>query len=1625
LEFDSVGSPYGSKKSFADESMGETLNEQLAPYDLFQRSAITNPNRIAVIEAERKVTYGELRNEVMILAGRLSAQGVTAAQPICVCLPRSLSSIVAQLAIASLGAVYLPLDHEQPTQRALKITRASGAQIVITDEQSSNKFLDLEAVLSSTGEVMISRKKRGPTFLPGEVQYIVFTSGTTGTPKGVLVTKQNVTALIAAVQRELDVEATDVWTWYHSPAFDFSILEVWMPLVSGGTVAIIPSDSGASPAALVERIAAGATIACVTPFLLNHLLGEVSTFSEELRSATFSSLRYLISSGDLLSNASVALWNRAPLGRAKLINAFGASETTVINSAREVSADTNRTFGFASIGHSLDDSIFAVVDATMSVVPSGIPGELVISGPCVALGYLDQTETKRRFQEGSPCFAGGRYYRTGDRAVQLEDGTFEITGRIDRQILLGGYRIELGDIEANLRQLSEVIDAAAVLDQSGSSEVIVAFVVPSESDTLTSDRVRSLLATKLPSYMLPTNILLISQLPLTSGNKIDYAELLRKASVRRDPKVDSVSVGNPEQDLEFVWTNLLAPESMVHNSNFFELGGNSMLALELVAGLESYGWKLQLSDVLRHPTFGEMLQKLDRYEKDASSVARKEDLPPSDAMPLVGLQEGLLYAAMLDPEHRAYCAITKYSLRVEQEVTQKSFATAWNQLLLRHETLRMHLQLVDGNAFLGEGLSDDQQLVCETDENAARLVAQALIGNDMSWRSVQGVGAINDNEVTLFLVYPHYLLDGWSVNLLGREFKNLVVGMTELPEVSSGALTRYARLIRAVETDERSAAYWESRVQALVSGDLPWCPRGEPASTYCYLFSSAIQGALGRASRKCNAPVKSILLAVFLRVLSILSDGELHYTHLIVGTRGLAGIGTDCVGLFLNMLPFGVNSSDLTWSEFVDAVRLQEAEDLEYSLYPWTRITNGQVLSPLRTSFNYVDFPQDYDSDLYVESSMSGDIPLVLIASPDKFIVDGRGGGLSSLEERTVARLFRQVLENALTDLDRCDHTMIQNSASVSLVGPLESQGRGDTIVKTFWSNATKSPVATAVCCGQTEVTYSKLWETSSKLFCWLRANNIGSGNRVLVFCNHDVDLLAAFLAIWRAGASVVPIDPGEVRGRVRRIMVDVHASACFVGCGLKVPLAIDHGLVLGDIDEILRRDAPLDEASDEDLSHSRGEAYVMFTSGSTGFPKAVTVTHQSLSSRLASYDDIFGSNLVGAIVHTSIGFDPSLIELFWPALRTGYCIMPTQALAEPARLLSLIQFAGQALVQGTPTLLAGALELGWNSHVGEILVGGEHVGRALVNDLGFRCDRVLVGYGPTETTIWSSIGSPESEGPVSIGQPVANTSFILRTRSGTVAPVGGLGEICILGDGNSPVAMRSGTDQDLDDLFVRQSCYRTGDLARVLADGRMVFLGRSDGQRKIRGYRVDLAEIEVTMRTVPGIVDSACEFVRLPEFDEDVLAGFYVVGKATTTESIRSVLLDKLPFYMMPRTLREVAQIPRTGSGKLDRKLLTSQVQEHSAAINAIQSVLSDEIEISLAEAWMSVTDAKYVSGSDNFLSLGGDSIKAMKVAIFLDDTLGVLANPGLFLTGDSLTVTAAVLRAGAFAKLPSIAVG
>ncbi|MCY7855055.1 amino acid adenylation domain-containing protein, partial [Bacillus sonorensis] len=1590
--------------------------------ELFEEQAERTPEKTAVVYGGSSITYRRLNEKANQLARTLKKKGLAHGGAAAIMMERSLESAVSMLAVLKAGGAYVPIDPDYPEERIRFLLKDSGSEIVII-KQGAKRSLEGVEVVAFDAESLEHEDSANlkHTLKPDDLAYCIYTSGSTGRPKGVMVEHRNIVRLVKnagyiPLHKEVNMAQTG------AVSFDASTFEVFGALLNGATLYPVPKETlldGRKFESFLKKN--GITTMWLTSPLFNQLAHQDPSM--------FQSIKDVIIGGDALVPAIVNKVRRACPGLS-LWNGYGPTENTTFSTCFLIDKEYEHAI---PIGKPIGNSTAYILDSQDQLLPIGVPGELCVGGDGVARGYLNQPELTAEKFISSPLAEGERIYRTGDLARWLPDGTIEFLGRIDHQVKVRGFRVELGEIESRIAQLDGMIEAAAIIRENSAGENEICAYYTSARER-TASELRTELSKVLPEYMIPSHFIQLEAMPLTANGKVDKRKLPVPAAEETHAAYKAPE-NETEEILAAIWEEVLGIKRPGIDDNFFSVGGHSLKAMMLTAKIQEQLQKdVPIKVLFEKPTIRGLAEFLQGESRE--DVQPIEPAPSKPYYPVSSAQRRMYILNQLEEASTSYNVPAV--LHLEGELDKNRLETAFQALICRHETLRTSFELIDGE--IVQHIHEDVPFAL-TVSQAEEAEAEAKISGfirpfqlDQAPLVRAELVQLEEKRHLLLIDMHHIITDGSSTGIFIRDLAQLYQGAgLAAPRLHYKDFAVWQNDREQKGALKEQEQYWLDVFKGeLPVLDLPYdfprpAKRSFEGERVVFGIDKKLAGEIQKLLSASDTTLYMFLLAAF----NIFVSKYAAQDDIIVGSP-VAGRThsdlNDIPGMFVNTLALRNRpEGQKTFRQFLQEVKetsLQAFSKQSYPLeeliekLPLARDTSRNPLFSVFFNMQNMDVPSLRLGDLQISSYSVRHRTAKFDLSLEAVEHDGEIGlsfdyAAAVFKEETVRRWSGHLLNVIKTicrhpDVKLADIDMLSESERQLLLAETEYrrtvQQKDVPFHELFEEQAEKTPDRAAVVYGHTKLTYRELDQKANQLAYVLRRKGVGKDDIIGIMFDRSADVIVPILGVMKAGGAYLPIDPEMPAARIQYMLEDSGARWLVAESARQAFLSdIYKGTVI-DIEKDI--DPNISTARPDSINDGESLAYIIYTSGTTGQPKGVQLEHRNLVNYVSWFRD--ETRLTASdktMLLSSYAFDLGYTSLF-PILLAGgeLHLVPKETYTEPARLCTYIYEQGITYIKLTPSLFHTIVQPQSSAFTKElerlrlIVLGGEKINPDDVERFHSRYPdaRFINHYGPTETTIGTIAKQIVAEEMAefikrpTIGRPIPGAGALVLDASRRLVPVGAPGELYITGKGlaRGYVNKRELTaERFIENPYAPGALmYQTGDLVRRLPNGEIEFVGRTDDQVKIRGYRVELKEIEDALKE-HGDVERAVVLAFTAASGMEELCA-YIQSKSKAASSVlREHLSERLPSYMVPSYFITVDEIPLTANGKLDRNALPQPgaVNEKSDSYQAP----STELEKTLCFMWEDVLGIRPIGVEDNFFDLGGHSLKGMMLIADIQSAL------------------------------------
>ena len=1573
----------------AQVAMLDTFNETDADYDdtqtivsLFERQAQLTPQNIAVVYKDRQYTYAEVDAISSRIAAFVLSKGLKQEDVVSVLIPRCEWMAIVSLGVLKAGCAYQPLDPTYPKERLNFMMQDAGAKLLIADEQ-------LRPIVDEyQGEVMLTKdipqladnptpSTQQPT--PSNLFIMLYTSGSTGVPKGCQLTHANLVAFCNWYQRFYSLKPEHKVAAYASYGFDACMMDMYPALTCGASVHIIPEEIRLDLIALNDY------------FEQNHITHSFMTTQVGYQFATSienHSLLYLSTGGEKLASLT------PPTGY-KFYNVYGPTECTIFTTIYCV----ERKMKEIPIGKSLDNMRLYVADAQGHRLPIGAAGELWVSGPQVSRGYLNRPEKTAEVYITNPFTTDEKYqhtYRTGDIVRFLPDGNIQFVGRRDGQVKIRGFRIELKEVESIIREFPSIKDATVqAFDEDGGGKFIAAYVVSDQPVDI--EALNQFILDEKPPYMVPAVTMQIDAIPLNQNQKVNKRALPKPEKKAAVVEESNVPMNVLEEELHEMIAGIVNTTDFGITTVLGYAGLTSISAIKLAVQVNKrYGVALDSKSLVKSGTLqnieNEILAAMlngqsatqQKTEKNSSLSTLNSSLK---SVPLSYAQTGVYFECLKNPTSTIYNI--PYLLTYPAGTDADRLAECVKQVVGQHPELSVHfttegdtiVQTTEGSVPVEVPFSVMKKE--ELDEYKNEFVRPFNLQKAPLYRFEI---VKTDDTVHLLMDIHHLVFDGGSADLLIRQIGTALEGKPVEKETYT-----YLDFVCDQQKAEESEAF--KAAQQFFAEKLQTCEGASeiPAD----LPNTDNQGFIGEAicptdyekaaafCRQQEITPAHLFLAATSYVVSRYTNNREVYLSTISSGRSNLKIA-DTVGMFVNTLALGLKIDDVTVAEYLHQVSDTFDETLRHEDYPFARIATDYGFHPAIAYAYQVGVLSEYkvNGKPIQQELLELNVPKFKI----NIKIEPRGI-LVQYDDAVYSAELAQGLADSIAAT--VEHIMAQPNGKVrqlSIVSPTQEEqlahirqtGTGEAPFKLFYESiihhAQTQPERMALIASDARFTYHEFDQATNRIANALRQRGVREGDRVALLLPRTSRLILSMFGVQKAGAAYIPCDPEYPADRVKLILEDSGAKLIIT------PEVAEELLQTEDTT------LPQTSLTPDDL------AYLIYTSGSTGRPKGVMLRHEgmcnyatALPANVEAYAVANAAESILAV--TTISFDASLHEIAISLFNGLTLVLANEEQTKnPLDMAALIHEHHIGYVSATPsqwqTWIYSTEFVEAIRTVPIIRFGGEKLPESLLHQMQqLTPSRILNTYGPTETTVSSNIQELTHADRVTVGRPQLNVKEFVVDSDGNELPVGVVGELYIGGRG-----VARGYN-NLDDMtrerfidYHGSRIYKSGDYAKWAPDGDVFILGRKDHQIKLRGLRIELGEVENVIARVEGVKNVVIMIRQLS--GKEHLCAYFTADRPIDITEMKAEISKSLTQYMVPTAYLQLEKMPMTPNGKTDLKALP----EPQLAISGEYEAPANDTERTFCDIFAKILQMDRVGATDNFFELGGTSLVVTRVIIEAD---------------------------------------
>lgn len=1578
--------------------------------ELFEEQVELHPDSIAVVFKDEKLTYRELNEKANQLAYFLTATGINEQSIIGICMNRNPHFIISILAVLKSACAYLPINPDYPSDRIDYILNHSQAKILLTDNDNTISF-SKKVNVTTLNLTDFKKENLNLNINSNFLAYVIYTSGTTGNPKGVMIEHKNLINFVYSFSNQFTKQfsTNDNCLSLTSISFDVCVCEIFTPLLFSSTLVLFPENTFSNIPLLCDIIEKEEITFLYLP---PNLLLNIYNFIENNKIKT--NINKLLVGVEPIKN--YILNNFYKLNPSiEIINGYGPTEATICSTFFKFK-ETQKLNEIVSIGKPLDNNKILILDNNLKLMPIGQFGELCISGDNVGRGYLnDLTLTEKNFIE-YPEYSSNKFYKTGDIVAWNNDGTLQFKGRNDSQIKFNGNRIELNEINTKIKEIDGIINSITLLQKVNQRDTLCAYYVSEKqfSDT----NIKAILEKTLPKYMIPSHIIWLKNIPLTINGKIDKTKL---------PKITITSkkIVKPKTDTQIklskIIENLLNITITDINQSIFNLGADSLICIQLISEIyNTFNIKIDIKNIFTHNNIYELSNFIENNSYSKFDIFKIKEQP---FYPISSAQKRIYYTSQLSNSNPGVYSIAggiEFSQKLDIDKIKKCFST----LFQRYEAFRSYFEIIDGDIYqkILSSLEPNIEVIHTNYTNIDKEFELFNTSFDLSKAPLAKIKILylNNNHTMLLVNMHHIIADGTSMQILLDEFCQLYNG-EELPrkKFTYKDYINYEQYFSGSENFKKNKDFWINEFsEEIPTLNLP--TNFSRPSMFSYTgakiykkFNKDLTESIINISKELQITPYMLLLSAYYILLYKYTGQE----NIVIGTpianRDIPEF-SNIIGMFVNTLAIRKKiHSNKSFRNFLEEVKEKCLNCFTHQNYPFDELVKELNLvrdaskNPLfDTMFVYQNNGMkplkinNIETKYYIPDTHISkfDLSMEIIPKKDEFIMNIEYCTdlftNEFIEEFSIH--YIQLLKNIISNID-CKISDLQilsalekNKIICNFNNTKRYYDENEFIYKLIDKQCLKTPDYIAVTFQNQTLTYKELLEKSNSLANYLHYIGVKRNTTVGIMLPRSLELIVAILATLKAGACYVPIDPTFPESRIEYMLSNSNSSILLTFDNLRKPNIKN---ICVEFSNTSLYSNPV--LNFEYNNKSSDPFYMIYTSGSTGTPKGVVLSHKNVSNLtnfMNNYVEYFktdyGNMAIASL--TTISFDIFISETLMSFQRGLNVILSTEnEQTMPDKLNTLIEKNNVKVFQLTPSrmeiLLNNIHLLPALKNIKFILLCGETLPNKLLKsvlDLGV--ERVYNGYGPSETTIFSTLTDVTNAEFVNLGKPVDNTQIYIYDKDNNVCPIGVPGEICICGDGVgigyrniAPTVKNNFTVHPIS----QRPMYRSGDLAKYLPNGNIMYVERIDNQVKIRGLRIELDEIENKILEYPN-VKKAVILAKTDNNNRKYIVAYLTVKERISINKLREYLRKYLPKYMIPSYFEILDEFPYLASGKVNKKILPPPKMQNT---NQEFIPARNDLDKKILYIFENLLNLSPIGITDNFFELGGDSLLAIKLQIEL----------------------------------------
>lgn len=1572
----------------------ENFNFKNNIIEIIEDIAKKYPNNIAIKFNEISITYKDLIKRVNKMSNCLLSNNIKQNSNIGILTSRDIDSIIGILAIIKINCTYVPIDPLYPIDRINYMINSSEINtILVTDEtyidKINNSKINIILILEKNYKIFSSNIDFKFNYNLENNLYIIFTSGSTGKPKGVTISHKNIMNLMfyTIYKTQIFGNASNNVLQFATMSFDVSYQEIFSCFFSGSCLVLITDDYRKNINKLIPYIIDNSIDTLFIPPAYLRIISENIDIVSKLSHV----LKNIITAGEALV-ITPGIRKFLDLG-VKIHNHYGPAETHV---ATTYTLDNTYTGDInVPIGVPISNANVYILDKNKHLCPPFCIGEICIEGTLVGNGYWHNDLATSQNFVGGFLNNSSKLYLTHDIGYFDYSGLIHFVGRRDFLTKINGFRIELSEIDNCICNYPGVKSSICVVQEDKFKKHIIAYFTG--DNAISESKLQSYLSKKLPNYMIPSRIVYLDDMPLNNNGKIDRTKLAKVDLVDLITEFIEPS-SETEKLLCDIWKKLFNVSKIGANYNFFDIGGDSLIAIKLCAIiLEKFNVDINISQVFSHPVLTDLAHIVDNSNHNVLEKINKA--PTMDYYPISSAQKRIYYACSMNENSILYnmCGGLLFDEIMDIEKIKYSFKT----IIKNQDAFRTCFKIFNGNCYqiILDEVDFDIDVFNDDEKNI-----NAIINNFSKPFNFEnapllrvGVYYLNDSKTLIVIDSHHIIMDGTSLNILVNDFYKLYNEKNvKKPKLSYIDYSFWENDYLKSNEIKDIENYWISKFNDfdITQLNLPYignCSNNTfVGNTICKNIGKDLFNNINLIANKLGVSDYMVFLSAFYILLYKYTMQE----NITIGTPIANRNFNDAdsiIGMFVNNVVLADKICSYTnLKDFILHIKGLVLDALEYQPYPYDllskKLNNSNLFDVMFVYQNMYDSNLNLDN-LITSNSNTSKFKLTLEIIPnrnclnieyccDLFSLDF----INSMFDNylNILNLFTISLDKTIQDLDII--SLEEKNTILNVFNNTKTEISLNNIIYNFENIATRNPDDIAIIFSNKKITYKALNEKANKYANYLLSQGIGLNDTICIMLERGFDLICMMLACQKIGACYVLIDLNLPIHRIN-YMYENSASKFIITTSNLYNKDFNNCLIIDNINLNLYNKNNLEKIDYENLC-------VIYTSGSTGNPKGVLLKNKSFSNLLNAFDkDMNISKFKNILSIATVSFDMFSVEIY-SALYFGNTVILSNndEQKDPVCISKLIIKYNVDFFITTPTridlLLSDNIRDNCLKDVKAFQLGGEVFNSQLYSKLKkYTNAKIYNGYGPTEITACCS-NKLVSKNSINIGSPIANVQIYICDKDMNLCPIGVIGEICIGGIGVSDgyINNESATQKSfVKNPFGQGFIYKSGDLGKFNSNGEVTYIGRSDFQVKLHGLRIEVSEIEQQMNSISGIENSVVLCVN-----HSYLIGLYTSSIDISSSFIKQILSNNLPTYMIPRKIVKVDSFPINNNGKIDRLSLTNNISSFVSQADTIHVAPTNDIQKLYCDIWEKLLNTS-VGIDDDLFELGADSLLAIKFKIEL----------------------------------------